>query len=91
MARAEQIKKEHSLTLKDRETLSMSGITEVVSFSDSSLTLRTSCGDLLIRGDKLNIGQLNTETGELCVSGRVVFMRYSKGKKKGGVFEGLFR
>lgn len=91
MAKSETVSKEHSITVKNRAETVMSGVCEVVGFSDSAIMLKTTCGDLSIRGDKLNIGQLNTDTGELCVSGKITLMRYSKDKKSTGFFEGLFR
>lgn len=82
---------EHCISLKDREKMTLSGVTEVVAFSESEITLKTSCGDLLIRGSSLNIGKLNTDTGELEISGNVGLIKYSKSKNNGGFFEGLFR
>lgn len=82
--------KEHSLSLLERSAMTLSGVLEVVSFADSQIALKTSCGDLLIRGNSLNIGKLNTDTGELTISGTVSFIKYSK-SKGGGLFEGLFR
>ncbi len=91
MAKMEKPQVEHCITLKNRAEMTLSGVIEVISFSDTSVMLKTGCGDLLIRGNALNIGRLNTETGELYISGNVTFMRYDKSKKNGGVFEGLFR
>ncbi len=80
---------EHDMVLKNRENMTLSGVSEVVSFTDEQIMLKTACGDLMIRGSALNIGRLNTDTGELAVSGMVTQIKYSK--NKGGVFEGLFR
>lgn len=91
MAKMEKPQIEHCITLKNRSEMTLSGVSEVISFSDTSIMLKTGCGDLAIRGNALNIGRLNTETGELYISGTVTFMRYDKSKKNGGVFEGLFR
>ncbi|MBQ3124102.1 MAG: sporulation protein YabP [Clostridia bacterium] len=83
--------KEHTMTLINRSAMTLTGVLEVTSFTDSEIVLKTSCGDLLIRGSSLNIGKLNTDTGELVISGTVSLIKYSKGKDRGGVFEGLFR
>lgn len=91
MAKSDSVCGEHSISLKNRTEIVMSGVGEVVKFSDSSISLKTACGELFIRGDKLNIGQLNTDTGELCVSGKISLMRYGKDRKSMGFFEGLFR
>lgn len=91
MEKKTSIQKEHTLTLINRSEMTLSGVSEVVSFSDSEIVLKTSYGDILIRGNGLNIGKLNTDTGELVISGTVAFIKYTKGKNNGGLFEGLFR
>lgn len=83
--------KEHSVSIKNREEMTLTGVCEVVSFTDSTVVLKTGLGELLIKGDCLNIGRLNTETGELFVCGTITLLRYSKLKKDGGMFEGLFK
>ncbi len=89
MARVEAPKKEQLLELKNREEMSLTGVMEVISFSETAVSLKTTVGDLLIKGEKLNIGRLNTDTGELFVKGRISMLRYSK--VKGGMLEGLLK
>lgn len=92
MAKIGEINKEHSVCIKDRSEMTLSGVGEVVSFSDNVVFLKTSRGDLQIKGNNLRIGKLNTETGELCISGFVTTFRYGKDRGgKGGIFEGLLK
>lgn len=91
MAKNDVVFKEHCLSLKNREEMSLTGVCEVISFSDTAVMLRTDRGEICIRGEKLNIGRLNTETGELFISGLVSLIKYGKSKRKGGLFEGLMR
>ena len=81
----------HSLILEDRSTMTLSGVKEVCSFSDTSVSLKTSRGALLVQGKSLNIGRLNTDTGELFITGEINSIKYSKDKSSGGFFEGLFK
>lgn len=81
----------HSLCLEDRSKMTLSGVKEVISFSDCAVSLRTVQGALLVQGKGLNIGRLNTDTGELFISGEITLMRYSKDKAKRSLIEGLFR
>lgn len=90
MVKAEQ-NTQHTLLLENRAKMSLTGIKEVTGFSDTDVMLRTSCGALAVHGKGLNISRLNTDTGELFISGEVSVMKYSKDKKKGGLFEGLFK
>ncbi len=82
---------QHTLLLEGRSKMTLSGIKEVTGFSDSEVVLKTTCGVLLIHGKCLNISRLNTDTGELFISGEVSVMKYSKDKNKGSIFEGLFK
>ena len=91
MDKKPNVHKEHTLTLINRSVMTLTGVSEVIGFTDTEITLKASGGHLLIRGNSLNIGKLNTDTGELSVSGTVSLLKYSKGKEKGGLFEGLFR
>lgn len=90
MAKVTETPKEHLLELKNRCEMSLTGVSEVINFSDDLVTLRTSCGDLTVRGDGLSMGRLNTETGELYIKGTVSILRYSKAKGKNR-FEGLLK
>ncbi len=90
MAKVTEAPKEHLLELKNRCEMSLTGVMEVVNFSDTLVNLRTSCGDLMVRGDGLSMGRLNTETGELYIKGTVSILRYSKAKGKNR-FEGLLK
>ncbi len=90
MAKVTEAPKEHLLELRNRCEMSLTGVSEVINFSDNLVTLRTSCGDLTVRGEGLSMGRLNTETGELYIKGVVSILRYSKAKGKNR-FEGLLK
>lgn len=81
----------HTLLLEDRKSMTLSGVKEVSAFSDTSVSLATAAGGLTISGKGLSISRLNTDTGELFVSGEVNLMKYCAQKRKGGIIEGLFR
>ena len=80
-----------SLILENRQRLMLTGVKEVVSFSDTAVALKTVLGDLAVQGKKLNISKLNTDTSELFVSGEISLIKYSRDKSRGGFFEGLFK
>lgn len=90
MSKTTEVQKEHLLELKNRQEMSLSGVTDVIGFSDTMVSLKTVCGDLTVRGDGLSMGRLNTETGELYIKGCVTMLRYSKTKKR-NMFEGLLK
>lgn len=91
MAKNEQNAVRHTLILEDRAKMTLSGVNEVRGFSDTVISLKTGMGELVIKGRALNIGKLNTDTGELCISGEFTSAVYSKSRNSGGIFEGLFK
>ena len=88
-----KIKLPHCLTLDNRKNLILSGVLEVDSFDDKSVTAYTELGELSIKGESLNIKKLNLELGELEVEGYVSSLNYSDNQRVGnlGFFSRLFR
>ena len=92
MAKTEALSQtRHTLVLENRERMDLGGVQEVSAFSDTAVSLKTSCGALLIQGRGLNISRLNTDTGELHISGEVTMLKYSKEKRRRSLLEGLFK
>lgn len=79
----------HSLTLRERRTLTMTGVTEVVSFDDTSVLLRTELGDLAIHGQELRLKNLSLEGGQVQVDGTVSALIYEEPRASGGWFRRL--
>lgn len=68
---------EHSLTLDNRQSLSLTGVTNVVSFGEKEIVLDTCQGPLILSGEDLHITQLSLEEGKLSVQGqKVVSLEY---------------
>lgn len=84
-------KQSHVVTIENRNDMTLTGVSEVVNFSDTAVELITSMGGLNIKGKSLNISRLNTDTGELSVSGEICSVTYAGIKKKAPLFEGLFK
>ncbi|HAG14532.1 MAG TPA: sporulation protein YabP [Ruminococcus sp.] len=66
----------HHAILENRETLLLSGVTEIVSFDDRTVILCTMCGELAVMGRDLQMQQLSTESGEVRIEGMVQALRY---------------
>ncbi len=84
-------KQAHSIKLDNRSSMTVTGVNDVINFSDSSVELMTTRGAMTVRGKNLNMSKLNTDTGELSVNGEINMLQYSNKKKKGSVLEGLFK
>ena len=87
---AEPIPLPHRLTLTNRRDLSVTGVTEVVSFDDSTAVLRTEQGILLVHGDALQLKTLSTDGGQVVVEGNVSALIYEDTGNKGGRKRRLF-
>ena len=78
--------------LEDRRHLHVTGVSDVDSFDERTITVFTSLGELSIRGADLHISTLNTETGELAVDGQIDALIYTQQEpKSGGFFGRMFR
>ena len=80
----------HKLTLNHREELSLTGVTEVVSFDDGAVILRTSLGTLLVQGSQLKLKALVPEGGQITVTGKISALTYEEPKPSGGFWRRLF-
>ncbi|HHT70301.1 MAG: sporulation protein YabP [bacterium] len=67
----------HTVVLKNRESLEVSGVRQVESFDDKSVVLETTLGLLSIRGSGLHINQLNVEEEKLEMEGEITILEYS--------------
>lgn len=80
----------HALTLSDRKKLTLTGITEVVSFDEDCVVMRTDLGDLIVQGQQLQLKTLNPDGGGVCVEGEISALFYEQ-KRAGGRLGRLFR
>ena len=88
---AEQLHFPHKLTLSQRNSLNITGVTEVVSFDDESVVLRTELGTLVVQGRDLQLKTLSTEGGQVAVEGTVAALIYEEPRQqKGGWMHRLF-
>ena len=81
--------KGHRLCLKERENLSITGVTEVVSFTDTAVVLNTALGTLIVQGQSLKLELLSLEGGLTEVTGRVSALVYEE-SRSGGWLSRLF-
>ena len=87
---AEQLQPPHKLILNHRKDLTVTGVTEVISFDDSTAVLRTEQGTLLVHGTGLQLKTLSTDGGQVVVEGNVAALIYEDTGNKGGWKRRLF-
>ena len=81
----------HKLLLEDRHRLTVSAVSDVDSFDETTVVVYTEGGILTVSGQALHIGRLSVETGDLLIEGEITSMAYSAEKEAGGFFRRLFR
>ena len=79
----EMLQLPHKLTLNQREDLTMTGVTEVVSFDDTAVILKTHLGTLTVQGQDLVLKTLSTEGGQVAVRGHVSSLLYEEPRPEG--------
>lgn len=80
----------HKLTLNERKKLTVTGVTEVVSFEENAVILKTALGTLMIQGNQLQLKTLSLEGGQMDVEGSVSALIYEEPRSAGGVLRRLF-
>ena len=81
-----------TLFLDDRKLLRLGGVKEVVSFDESGAIVITENGELSVEGVGIKISNLDTDSGEVEITGRIDAMIYSadNADKKKGLRSRLF-
>ena len=72
----------HKLTLDERNKLTMTGVTEVISFDDTTVTLRTALGTLEVQGQQLKLKNLSLDGGQVTVDGHISALYYEEPREK---------
>lgn len=80
----------HKLTLNERRQLTMTGVSEVVSFDDTAVVLRTQLGTLSVQGKDLQLKTLSLEGGQVAVDGSISALQYEEPRQSGGWARRLF-
>ena len=70
--------KPHRIVLDERARLSVTGVSDVLSFDEDRIVMHTVKGELTVVGEGLHIGKLSLDTGELCVEGKVSDLSYEE-------------
>ncbi len=85
----------HKVSMTNRRSGSITGVSDVISFDIAEVLLETELGMLQIKGADLHVNRLSLEKGEIDLEGRIDSIQYSEISdfKKGGesLLNRLFR
>lgn len=80
----------HKLTLDERSRLGLTGVAEVLSFSEDAVVLKTALGVLTVHGQGLKLKNLSLDGGQVTVEGAVAALIYEENKQGGGWMRRIF-
>lgn len=76
------------ITIENRNKISISGITQMISSNDTSITMLVKNTKLMVTGKELHIEKLDVENGNLEASGNIDIVKYSGGE---GLVKRIFK
>ncbi|GLB61565.1 sporulation protein YabP [Cytobacillus sp. NCCP-133] len=85
---------EHDVIMRGRRLLDITGVKQVESFDNEEFLLETVMGFLAIRGQNLQMKNLDVDKGIVSIKGKVfdlVYIDDQNGDKAKGFFSKLFR
>ncbi len=85
----EETRGPHRLSLEDRQHLTLTGVTDVDSFDENAVLLRTNRGLVAVRGKGLQLRSLNVEGGQAAVDGQVDAIVYEASPRQGSFLKRL--
>ena len=71
---------EHIIDLKNRSSLTISGVEHIYSFDDKKVEIRTTCGDMVVDGENLDMSKLSIDEKVITITGTIDGLCYSKSK-----------
>ncbi|MDR1001604.1 MAG: sporulation protein YabP [Clostridiales bacterium] len=85
----------HSVLIDRRNSVSITGVLDVISFDEETIIAETEMGVLILRGINLHVNKLNLDSGELVVDGEISSVTYEDsghfGKNKQNLLSKLFK
>ncbi|GLI85576.1 spore protein YabP [Rossellomorea marisflavi] len=85
---------EHDVMMRGRKLLDITGVKQVESFDNEEFLLETVMGFLSVRGQNLQMKNLDVDKGIVSIKGKVfdlVYLDEQSGEKAKGFFSKLFR
>ena len=85
----------HNVNITSRKNISITGVKKIDNFDENEFLLETNMGNLLIKGEGLEIIKLDTYQGDVSIKGRIDSLAYTensnKKQKNESVFSKLFK
>ena len=79
----------HKLILNECKQMTVTGVTEVVSFDETAVIARTDLGTLVVQGKDLQLKTLLPEGGQVSVEGSISALIYEEPRPAGNLWRRL--
>ncbi|MBQ7355526.1 MAG: YabP/YqfC family sporulation protein [Clostridia bacterium] len=76
-------KSAHTLTVIDRSSVLLTGVEDVIRFDEGAVVLSTVAGTLAIEGEGLHIKQMNVDSREFGIEGKINSLGYLDKRARG--------
>ncbi|MCF6464556.1 sporulation protein YabP [Clostridium sp. Cult2] len=85
--------KNQNILVEDRNKVTITGVEQVESFNDNTIILRTIKGGMVIKGERLNVGKLNLDDGNVKIDGIINGINYVDKdlSQKGNIIGKIFK
>ncbi|NLY77898.1 MAG: sporulation protein YabP [Tissierellia bacterium] len=85
--------KNQNILVEDRNRVTITGVEQVGSFNDNTITLKTIKGGMIIKGENLNVDKLNLDDGNVKISGIINGINYvdKESSQKGNIIGKIFK
>lgn len=90
----QRVQQEHTVKINNRKELEITGVKEVDSFDNEEFLLETNMGYLIVRGQNLQLQNLDVGEGLVTINGKIYELSYvdeHQQEKAKGFFSKLFR
>ena len=85
---------DHQIIMRGRKTLDITGVKQVESFDSEEFLLETDMGFMSVRGQNLQMKNLDVDKGDVSIQGKIddiVYLDQQHGEKTKGLFGKLFK
>lgn len=81
----------HNIIIENRKKFTFTGVKDVISFDEDTITADTFLGRIVIKGDGLHILNFDTVSYDLSGEGKIHAVVYTAEEKGGGLLSRIFR
>lgn len=72
----------HIISINDRKSIILTGIKKINNFDESEFFIDSIQGQLIIKGEKLELVKMDTFQGNLNIKGKIIAITYLEDNKK---------